>query len=106
MSASRLGVKGGAPRNARTAPPLTRQENECMMSRRAFTLVWGDRGGPPALPAMNAPNPLMPEPRPLSEATLEQLRRAVQERRRSPAADDAPLQAALQAVASEARDRS
>jgi hypothetical protein len=55
---------------------------------------------------MNAPNPLMPERRPLSEATLEQLRRAIQDRRRSPAADDAPLQAALQAVASEARDRS
>jgi hypothetical protein len=76
-----------------------------MMSRRAFTLVWGDRGGPPALPAMNAPNPLMPEPRPLSEATLEQLRRAVQERLRSPSAGDAPLQAALQRVAVEARER-
>jgi hypothetical protein len=55
---------------------------------------------------MNAPNPLMPEPRPLSEATLEQLRRAIQDRRRSSAADDAPLQAALHLVATEARDRS
>jgi len=55
---------------------------------------------------MNAPNPLMPEPRGLSEATLEQLRRALQDRRRSPAAGDTALQAALQVVAAEARERS
>jgi hypothetical protein len=56
-------------------------------------------------PAMNAPNPLMPESRPLSEATLEQLRRAIQDRRQSPAIGDEPLQTALQVVASEARER-
>ena len=55
---------------------------------------------------MNAPNPLMPEPRPLSESILEQVRRALQERRQSPAAGDSALQAALQAVAVEARERS
>jgi Rad3-related DNA helicase len=55
---------------------------------------------------MNAPNPLMPESRPLSEATLELLRRAIQERRQSPAGGDTALQAALQVVASEARERS
>jgi hypothetical protein len=59
---------------------------------------------PPA--AMNAPNPLMPESRPLSEATLEQVRRAIQERRQSPAAGDSALQVALQVVATEARERS
>jgi hypothetical protein len=62
---------------------------------------------PPASPAaMNAPNPLMPEPRPLSESTLEQLRRAFQERRQSPAVGDSALQAALQVLAAEARARS
>ena len=55
---------------------------------------------------MNAPNPLMPESRPLSEATLEQLRRAIQSRRQTPAAGDEPLQSALRAVAAEARERS
>ena len=55
---------------------------------------------------MNAPNPLMPESRSLSEPTLEHLRRAIQERRQSPAIGDAPLQAALHAVAAEARERS
>jgi hypothetical protein len=47
----------------------------------------------------------MPESRPLSEATLEQLRRAIQDRRQSPAIGDEPLQTALQVVASEARER-
>ena len=55
---------------------------------------------------MNAPNPLMPESRSLSEPTLEQLRRAIQERRQSPAIGDTALQEALQAVAAEARERS
>jgi hypothetical protein len=55
---------------------------------------------------MNAPNPLMPESRPLSEPTLEQLRRAIQERRQSPAAGDTALHTALQTVAAEARERS
>jgi hypothetical protein len=55
---------------------------------------------------MNAPNPLMPEPRPLSESTLEQVRRALQERRQSPAVGDGALQTALQVVAAEARERS
>ena len=55
---------------------------------------------------MNAPNPLMPESRPLSESTLEQLRRAIQQRRQSPAAGDSALQAALQVVVAEARERS
>jgi hypothetical protein len=55
---------------------------------------------------MNAPNPLMPESRPLSESTLEQLRRAIQERRQSPATGDNALHAALQVVATEAREHS
>lgn len=55
---------------------------------------------------MNAPSPFMPESRPLSEPTLEQLRRAIQERRQSPAAGDATLHTALHTVASEARERS
>jgi hypothetical protein len=54
---------------------------------------------------MNAPNPLMPEPRPLSESTLEQVRRALQERRQSPGVGDGALQAALQVMAAEARER-
>jgi hypothetical protein len=53
---------------------------------------------------MNAPNPLMPESRPLSESTLEQVRRAIHERRDSPAVGDGALQAALQVVAAEARE--
>ena len=48
----------------------------------------------------------MPESRSLSEPTLEQLRRALQQRRQSPAAGDSALQAALQVVATEARERS
>jgi hypothetical protein len=55
---------------------------------------------------MNAPNPLMPESRPLSEPTLEQLRKAIQGRRQSPAAGDETLRGALRAVAAEARERS
>jgi hypothetical protein len=55
---------------------------------------------------MNAPNPLMPESRSLSEPTLEQLRRALEDRRKSPAIGDTPLQEALHAVAAEARERS
>ena len=55
---------------------------------------------------MNAPNPLMPESRPLSEPTLEQLRRAIQERRHSPNAGEAALHSALHVVAAEARERS
>jgi hypothetical protein len=54
---------------------------------------------------MNAPNPQVPESRSLSEPTLEHLRRAIHERRASPAAGDAALQAALEVVAVEARDR-
>jgi hypothetical protein len=56
--------------------------------------------------AMNAPNPLMPESRSLSEPTVEQLRRAIQERRQSPAMGDTALHLALQVVAAEARARS
>lgn len=63
------------------------------------------RSCPRPPPAMNAPNPLMPESRPLSEATLEQLRKAIQDRRQSPATGDDALQAALRVVASEARER-
>ena len=55
---------------------------------------------------MNAPNPLMPESRPLSEPTLEQLRKAIQARRESPAAGDDALRLALRAIAAEARERS
>ena len=55
--------------------------------------------------AMNAPNPLMPEPRPLSESTLEQVRRAIQDRRQSPTAGDGALRTALAVVALEARER-
>jgi hypothetical protein len=47
----------------------------------------------------------MPDSRSLSEPTIEHLRRAIQERRLSPAAGDAALQAALEVVAGEARDR-
>jgi hypothetical protein len=47
----------------------------------------------------------MPESRPLSEATLEQLRTALMDRRQSPAIGDEPLQAALRVIASEARER-
>lgn len=62
---------------------------------------------PPVPPAaMNAPNPLMPESRSLSEPVLEQLRRAIQDRRQSPAVGDTALQEALHAVAAEARERS
>ena len=78
-----------------------------MMSALAFTMSWGDAEWPRlTLPAaMNAPNPLMPEPRPLSESTLEQVRRAIQERRQSPSAGDSDLRAALAVVALEARER-
>ena len=55
---------------------------------------------------MNAPNPLMPESRPLSETTLEPLRKAIQARRQSPALGDEALHLALRAVAAEARERS
>ena len=48
----------------------------------------------------------MPESRSLSEPTLEQLRRAIEDRRKSPAIGDTPLQEALLAVAAEARERS
>jgi hypothetical protein len=62
--------------------------------------------GPPRVPAaMNAPNPLMPQPRPLSESTLEQVRRAIQDRRQSPSVGDGDLRAALAVVAQEARER-
>jgi hypothetical protein len=54
---------------------------------------------------MNAPNPLMPEPRPLDATTVAQLRRAIQDRRQTPAAGDEGLQTALQVVAAEARER-
>jgi hypothetical protein len=77
-----------------------------MMSPRAFTMTWALPIGPPHVPAaMNAPNPLMPQPRPLSESTLEQVRRAIQGRRQSPAAGDSELRAALAVVAQEARER-
>lgn len=62
---------------------------------------------PPASPAaMNAPNPLMPDSRPLSEPTLDQLRKALQGRRQSPATGDEALRRALRATATEARQRS
>lgn len=64
------------------------------------------RSLPAPLAAMNAPNPLMPEPRPLSEPTLEQLRKAIQARRQSPAVGDEALHLALRAVAAEAHERS
>src|SRR5688500_10835885 len=54
---------------------------------------------------MNAPNPLMPESRPLSEATLEQLRRAIESRRPARGAGHDALQAAGQTVAAQARER-
>jgi len=63
------------------------------------------RSCPRPPPAMNAPNPLMPESRPLSEATLEQLRTALKDRRQSPAMGNEALQAALEVVAAEARER-
>lgn len=63
------------------------------------------RSLPAPPPAMNSPNPLMPESRPLSEATLELLRRAIQSRRQSPAGGDESLKAALRVVAAEARER-
>lgn len=65
---------------------------------------WPCQRPPPA--AMNAPNPLMPEPRPLSKSTLEQVQRALQERRQSPGVGDDALQTALQVMATEARERS
>jgi hypothetical protein len=55
---------------------------------------------------MNAPNPLMPDSRPLSEPTLDQLRKALQGRRQSPATGDEALRRALRATATEARQRS
>ena len=64
------------------------------------------RSCPRPPPAMNAPNPLMPESRPLSEPTLEQLRKAIRDRRQSPATGDEAVRVALRAVAAEARDRS
>jgi hypothetical protein len=54
---------------------------------------------------MNAPNPLTPDSRSLSESTLEQLRRAILEHRHAPGSGDATLQAALEVVAAEARQR-
>jgi hypothetical protein len=78
-----------------------------MMSARALTTKWGDADWArlPLPAAMNAPSPLMPEPRPLSESTLDQVRRAIQDRRQSPAAGDSNLHAALANVACEARER-
>jgi hypothetical protein len=55
---------------------------------------------------MNAPSPLTPDSRSLSEPTLEHLRRAIQESRQSPGPGEASLQAALAVVAAEARQRS
>lgn len=58
------------------------------------------------LPAgMNAPNPLTPDPRPLSAHTVEQLRQAILDRRQTPALGDDVLRRALEAVALEARER-
>jgi hypothetical protein len=54
---------------------------------------------------MNAPNPLTPDPRPLSEATVEQLRQAIQDRRQAPHLGDDALRRALEIVAAEARQR-
>lgn len=54
---------------------------------------------------MNAPNPLTPDPRPLSAHTVEQLRQAIRDRRQSPAVGDDALRRALEAVAAEARQR-
>ena len=47
----------------------------------------------------------MPDPRPLNESTLEQVRRAIQDRRQVPTAGDGALRAALAVVAGEARER-
>ncbi len=58
---------------------------------------------PPA--AMNAPNPLTPDPRPLSAQTVEKLRQAIQDRRQTPALGDDALRRALEMVAVEARER-
>lgn len=53
---------------------------------------------------MNAPNPLMPESRSLSEQTLAQLRKAIQAQRLAPTAEsNGELQTALVTVAGEAR---
>lgn len=54
---------------------------------------------------MNAPNPLTPDPRPLSAHTVEQLRQAIRDRRQTPAVGDDALRRALEAVAAEARQR-
>ncbi len=54
---------------------------------------------------MNAPNPLTPDPRPLSAQTVEQLRQAIQDRRQTPAVGEDALRRALEAVAAEARQR-
>ena len=54
---------------------------------------------------MNAPNPLTPDPRPLSAHTVELLRQAIQDRRQTPALGDEALRRALEAVAAEARER-
>jgi hypothetical protein len=54
---------------------------------------------------MNAPNPLTPDPRPLSAHTIEQLRQAIHDRRQAPAGGDEALRVALEAVAAEARQR-
>ncbi|HJU68653.1 MAG TPA: hypothetical protein VJ650_10455 [Gemmatimonadaceae bacterium] len=48
----------------------------------------------------------MPESRPLSQTTLEQLRKAIEARRQAPATGDEALRTALRAVAAEARERS
>ena len=58
------------------------------------------------LPAgMNAPNPLTPDPRPLSAHAVEQLRQAIADRRQTPQVGDDALRRALEVVAVEARQR-
>jgi hypothetical protein len=54
---------------------------------------------------MNAPNPLTPDPRPLSAHVIEQLRHAIQDRRQAPTGGDDALRTALEVVAAEARQR-
>lgn len=74
--------------------------------RRATTKCrpGGPRHAPPPA-VMNAPNPLTPDPRPLSAHTVELLRQAIQDRRQTPAVGDEALRRALEAVAGEARQR-
>lgn len=78
-----------------------------MFAPRRVTTRWRSAELAMVLPpaAMNAPNPLMPEPRPLDAHTVERLRQAIHERRQTPAVGDDALRSALETVAAEARER-